>query len=278
MIQVDIKQFMKIEGEKPLDVLKDDGGFCSIFRTIGCVGDSLSSGEFESLTKDGVRSYHDMYEYSWGQYMARAIGSKVYNFSRGGMSAKWYCENFAEENGFWDFDKRCQAYIFALGVNDISKILAGDIELGSIEDVDKCYLGNNKNTFAGYYAKIIQRLKTNQPQAKFFLMTIPRSDNTTEERDKLEDKHRELLYKMAELFENTYVLDFRQYAPLYDAEFRKNFFMSGHMTPTGYVLTAKMVMSYIDYIIRNNPADFAEVGFIGTPWVNVTVKEEKNNG
>ena len=34
--------------EKPLDNLVSNGGFCGIFRTIGCVGDSLSSGEFET--------------------------------------------------------------------------------------------------------------------------------------------------------------------------------------------------------------------------------------
>ena len=36
------------------------------------------------------------------------------------------------------------------------------------------------------------------------------------------------------------------------------------MTPTGYILTARMIESYIDYIIRKNQKDFAEVGFIGT--------------
>ena len=44
---------------------------------------------------------------------------------------------------------------------------------------------------------------------------------------------------------------------------KKNFFL-GHMTPTGYVLTARMIESYIDYIIRKNPDDFKQVGFIGT--------------
>ena len=61
------------------------------------------------------------------------------------------------------------------------------------------------------------------------------------------------------------MIDFRKYAPPFDEKFYENFFL-GHMTPTGYVLTAKMVMSYIDYIIRNNPEDFAQVGFIGTPY------------
>ena len=69
------------ENEKPLDRIVTDGGFCGIFRTIGCIGDSLSSGEFESLNADGTKGYHDFYDYSWGQYIGRACGSKVYNFS-----------------------------------------------------------------------------------------------------------------------------------------------------------------------------------------------------
>jgi hypothetical protein len=32
----------------------------------------------------------------------------------------------------------------------------------------------------------------------------------------------------------------------------------------GYMLTAKIVDSYIDYIIRKNPDDFRRVAFIGT--------------
>ena len=37
------------KNEKPLDNLVTNGGFTGIFRTIACVGDSLSSGEFESI-------------------------------------------------------------------------------------------------------------------------------------------------------------------------------------------------------------------------------------
>lgn len=52
--------------QNPLETLVPNGGFCGIFHTIGCIGDSLSSGEFESTDGSGVRRYHDMYEYSWG--------------------------------------------------------------------------------------------------------------------------------------------------------------------------------------------------------------------
>lgn len=257
---MNIEEFIANENEKPLDRIVTDGGFTSIFRTICCIGDSLSSGEFESLKADGSRGYHDMFEYSWGQYLARMCGSKVYNLSRGGMTAKEYCESFADANGFWDAKYASQAYIIALGLNDI---FGRNQELGSVNDIDFSDYKNNKKNFAGYYAEIIQRLKQIQPRAKFFLMTMAdggKNDPRIQDRQ----AHAALLYDFAEKFDNTYVIDLLKYAPKYDEKFHENFFLLGHMNPMGYILTAKMVASYIDYIIRHNPEDFKEVGFIGT--------------
>ena len=116
---MDMRRYYANPGEMPLDNIKPDGGFTSIFRTIACIGDSLSSGEFESLTEDGQRGYHDLFAYSWGQYIARAAGCKVYNFSRGGMTASEYCDSFAASKDFWNPAYASQAYIVALGVNDL---------------------------------------------------------------------------------------------------------------------------------------------------------------
>lgn len=265
---MDYKSYFTAEKEKPLENLVCSGGFCGIFRTIGCIGDSLSSGEHEGTAEDGSKTYHDYYEYSWGQYMARDIGARAYNFSRGGMTAEEYCESFAEENGFWDEGKACQAYILALGVNDITK--KGE-DLGSLSDIDMSDWKNNKKTFAGYYAQIIQRLKELQPKAKFFLMTIPKGNHEVQ-RAKAEDIHQDLLHELSKQFENTYVLDFRKYAPVYDDDFKAKFYLGGHMNASGYLLTAKMVESYIDYIIRHNMEDFKQVGFIGTPYHNAYAK------
>ena len=267
---MDIRAFMKREGEKPLDNLVTDGGFCGIFRKIACIGDSLSSGEFESFECD-KKGYHDFYDYSWGQYMARDIGCTVYNFSKGGMTAKEY-NSFAKSNAFYNDEYKAQAYIIALGVNDISVTLRGEIEFGDENDVDLSDFAKNKPTFAGYYASIIAKYKEIQPRAKFFLVTIPKSDSSTPERVEYYEKHARLLRKFAEMFENCYVIDLREYAPLYDKEFKDNFFLGGHMNAAGYRLTALMMESYIDYIIRNNPKDFTQVGFVGTPYHNANEK------
>ncbi len=254
---MNIREFMSVApGEKPLDRIVTDGGFCAIFRTIACIGDSLASGELESTRADGTHGYHDFYDYSWGQFMGRSCGSRVYNFSRGGMTAKEYVESFADQHGYWGRDKLAQAYIIALGVNDIYR----GYDFGRAEDADLTNPERNATTFAGYMGSIIGRIKELQPRARIFLVTIPRGDD---ERDEKRAYQRDLLVKMAEMFDFTYVIDLFTYMPVNDDAFR-SVFRRGHLTPAGYVLYARVIESYIDYIVRSRPEEFAQAGFIGT--------------
>ena len=247
--------------EKPLDRISVHGGLTPILRSIGCIGDSLSSGEFESLDEAGNKGYHDRFEYSWGQFMARDCGILVRNFSRGGMTASEYMQSFGDASGFWDPEKSCNAYILALGVNDI---LNQHQDVGSISDVDLSDWRKNRPTFAGYYAGIVQRLLGIQPKARFFFMTMPRDENGSRS-----PEHTALLHDLAELFPFSYVIDLDAYAPVYDSVFRNHFFLGGHLNAAGYLFTARMVESYIDYIIRHNPDDFTQIGFVGTGFHNV---------
>ena len=152
---MNLNKFLADPAELPLERIVDDGGYTAIFRKIACIGDSLSSGEFQSTDPEGVKQgYHDYFEYSWGQYIARAAGVEVYNITRGGMTASEYWNSFAEAKGFWSEDLLCQAYIIALGVNDLFN--RGQ-EPGEITDIDLNDYNNNKETFCGYYGRIIQR-------------------------------------------------------------------------------------------------------------------------
>ena len=56
------------ENEKPLEKLVDGYSNTSVFRTIAFIGDSLSSGEFETRDENGNPGFHDLYDYSWGQF------------------------------------------------------------------------------------------------------------------------------------------------------------------------------------------------------------------
>ncbi len=241
--------------EKPLDRLVNGYSNTSVFRTMAFVGDSLSSGEFETLDNDGKRSYYDLFEYSWGQYIARNNGLKAYNFSRGGMTAKEYLDSFAESKGFWDKDLACQAYVIALGANDLNR----GIEIGSIDDIDADNYENSKPTFIGFYARIVKKYKEISPDAKFFFVTFPDGGNKEKTVGMVN-----ALYSLADHFANAYVIDLYRYGPFYGNRFREKFYLHGHLNPMGYILTARMVDSYIDYIIRHNPDDFRNAGFIGT--------------
>ena len=249
--------------EKPLEHMVTDGGYTSIFRTIACVGDSMASGEFETLDETtGEHHFYDMFPYSWGQYIARMAGCTVRNFSRGGMTASEYCDSYAAAMNWWDPALKAQAYIIALGVNDL--INQGQ-PLGEMSDIHPTDPAQNERTFTGYYARVIQQYKAIAPDAKFFLVTMPHQILYESRPGKTEvcDAHAARLHELAEYFDNTYVIDLRRYAPPHDAEFVRTFYLNGHMNPMGYRLTAEQICAYIDFIIRHNPRDFVNVPFIG---------------
>ncbi|HIT85399.1 MAG TPA: SGNH/GDSL hydrolase family protein [Candidatus Ornithomonoglobus intestinigallinarum] len=240
------------------------GGMLGIFRNIGCVGDSLSSGEFE-FDNNGELGYWDCYEYSWGKMIERLTGVDVTNFSRGGMTAYSIYTEADEKNSvtesinrLFDKDNAKQAYIIALGVNDLHNI---DMEcyggnVGGAGDIKEDYR-ENANTVIGWYGKIIARLKEISPHAKFFLLTIP--DNGKNEKNA--EAFAKALRDTAKKLKNCYIVDLYKDAPCYCDDFRKAYFNGGHMNAMGYLFTAHYVMRYIDDIIRKNHDDFRYVQF-----------------
>ena len=257
--------------ENPLNTPSFDGGMTAILRTVGCIGDSLSSGEHEHFDENGTVHYDDIYDLSWGQFLARKCGLTVYNFSVGGMTAIRFRE-FAAYTKVFKPEKACKAYIIALGVNDMGRMTEfyGDYGFGSMDDVDLSDYQKNKPSFVGCYVEIIQRLNELQKGAKIFVMTMPRTGE--EKEGNLYDKHAEFLRSLPNYFPNVYVLDFRKYAPLYTQEFKKRYYLNGHMNAMGYKLTADMVATYIDYIINTNYEDFIQIGLVGTGGFDVNVK------
>lgn len=244
----------------PIKRFIPDGGMTSIFRTIGFIGDSLSSGEHESFS-NGKKGFHDYLEYSWGQFIARKCGLTAINFSKGGLSCKEFFDYYIKErkNPFVD-ENRCQAYVIALGVNDMNHLdeLYED-GFGSLDDVDWQNSENNKKSYVGQYVRIIQRLREFEPKCRIFVMTTPRDKHINKKYEMIA----KFLLKLPEHFDYLYVLNLWDFAPYYDAKFRKIYFCGGHMNAMGYKFTGDMVATYIDYYIRKFPEDFKQVAFIG---------------
>lgn len=261
-IQAQSTQIRSITADDvPLANITHDAGLSSIFRTWGFIGDSLSSGEHEYHKEDGKLGYIDLYDYSWGQYMCRAMGATGDNYSQGGETAGGWIEHFWNQpkNNNNDIDAKLspkQAYIIALGVNDHNRRIApGDVKTDVvIDDYTK-----NAKTFAGNYAGIIQRVKTIQPDAKIFIVTTPFNEVPRAE-------YNNVIRSMADIFSNVYVIDLERHAPSYapGSEIRENYYLGRHLTAAGYQLTAWMMMNYIDWIIRHNMDEFRQVAFIGS--------------
>ena len=248
--------------ENPLAVIKETPGLCGIFHKWGFIGDSLCSGEHEAYDSNGKKLYIDLYEYSWGQRICAATGTKGENFSQGGEDARGWIDHF------WDHPKNRNnnidakkdpkmAYIIALGVNDTYRgYKAGNCK----KDIDLKDYTKNDTTFAGYYGGIIQRIKSIQPKAKIFVVTRPKEENTKE-------SFNEVIREMSIIFNNVYVIDLYKYAPSYEKGTpMRQYFMGGHQNAAGYQLTAYMFMTYIDWIIRHHMKDFEEAAFIGTDY------------
>ena len=251
-----LDQFTLKPGEMPLDEIKPTCGFAGIFRQVGVIGDSLSSGEFEAHNQDGDITYHDMYEYSWPAVLERLTGTTYSNYSRGGMTAREFVETWADENNFWKWN---QAYIVALGNNDV--FVCGQAP-GSAADIHPDRPELNPDTFFGDLGRILSRLKGIERDARIFLVSMQRRGE--ELGDPVILGIAEEMKKVCGLFSFTYLIDMSHDGPAYDEEMRRTFGLGFHPNAVGYYSYALMVGNYMDYIIRANPKDFFEVPFIGT--------------
>jgi len=244
--------------ENPIATIGHDPGWCTIFHRWGFIGDSLCSGEHEYLREDGQMCYHDIYEYSWGQRMVAAIGGATgENYSQGGETAKGWIDHFWDypQNRNADIDAKRnlqQAYIIALGCNDRNTgIKIGDART----DINKEDYKKNADTFIGYYAGIIQRVKSLQPKARFFVVTMPNFYGNAEISAQIR--------QMPEIFDNVYCIDLEKYAPDYTTpEFQSRYFLRGHMNAAGYQFTAWMFMTYINWIVEHNLEEFTDIALI----------------
>lgn len=251
----------------PLAVIEKYPSFISCFMNVGCIGDSLASGVavYKNAAGEIIVNSKNRYEYSWGQYLARMTGNKYYNWSSGGLRTdSWLNSAYAAE--CFDGEHLCQAYIIGLGQNDNNKNHGSD--LGTINDINTANYNNNADTFYGRYAKIIQKIKEVQPKAKIFVITDPNVKVNT-------NGYNTAIRTIANMFDNVYLIDLRTYmstAPC--AELLESQKRYGHFNAVGYFLIAKIIMTYIDYIIEHNSDDFREIENIGTDYYWYEEEEE----
>ena len=247
----------------PLSKLNEPKKFSHCFNKYVCIGDSLTTGAFNT-----TNNVVDRRNYSYPKYLNKILNCESLNYGISGSTAKAYYDNI-ENNGIsgivnaheWlNANNKGDAYIILLGTNDINQLgsFTGDVET----DIDIYNYENNADTSVGQYAKIIQRVKNEISGVKVFCVTIPNDRNTTETRTAANEK----IKAIASLLE-CYVIDLQTYAettPQELAYFEDKYKNSSHPNALGYYLRALQITTYIDYIIENNIDDFQNIAFIGT--------------
>jgi hypothetical protein len=151
-----------------------------------------------------------------------------------------------------------QCYFIGLAHNDYTRIERGDYVggIGTIADINYTDSSQNADSYVGWYARIIQSLKSIEPRAYIFLITTP-----THFYSAYNQKVRELREDMlSHGFNRIYLIDLETYS----RERGPWNIMGNHLSAAGYLYAAYEIMTYVDWIVRNNGNDFKYTALVGT--------------
>ena len=251
-----------------MDILLEGGGYTSSFGRIAYIGDSLTNGNCDYNIGGSGEYVNDSTSYP--SIVSRICGNIAHKMARGGSTAavidssSWLTRADRPDLDWWNDSNISDAYIIALGTNDLSKY--GEFSGNVNTDIDVNNISNNANTSVGGYGSIIMKIKEKQPKARIFCLTIPntRNENLATARRQANEKIRAIV----NLFDNCYCIDLEQFGvqPENVAEWKSIYYNGGHLNALGYNWLAHASVTYIDWIIRHNMNDFRTIQFIGTEY------------
>lgn len=228
------------------------------FIKFGVIGDSLASGECVS-NENGILHYNDLYEYSWGQFMARNHGMECINFSKGGLTTRSWLTESVGLTKLLNPDNKCNSYIIGLGTNDVTTL--GVNYLGTIADVHVDDFTLNADTYYGNYARIIGYIKQVQPKAKIFVLTNPKPLTASD----LYIQYNNAIKDIATLYNDVYVIDLQgDYLNNYTSGFINDNVREGHYNATSYNYMSELLFDILNDYMYNNYTEFEQIEFIGT--------------
>ena len=257
-----------VDTQNPLSKIITDGGLAGLIESYACCGDSLTQGVFDRTNSTSMDFEVTKY-YSYPSQLSRITGSNVFNLGNAGATAcnsqqaidEWHSWlQTANQKKWYSDDYKAKAYIISIGTNDIGyyKSFTGNVET----DIDvNNYNNNNTTTSVGGLATMIQKIRELQQNAVIFVETIDNTRNTKSARDVANEKIRAIAEKL-----NCHLIDMAKYWVQENevADWCSKYQNGGHLNALGYLLKTQARITYIDWIIRNNPEMFKEVQFIGT--------------
>lgn len=243
--------------------------FIRSFNRIICIGDSLTEGSC-NVDGGGTIAFGN---YSYPTILSRMTGVQVLNYGISGdcaSTSQHVCDLQrcylvrAKKRGFF-LDFKADAFIVALGTNDISKegSFTGNVSTDiDLEDSEK----NARNSVGGY-ASILSLIRHHNPKSFIFCVTLPNTRNDREHRIEANGKIREI----AKLF-GAYVIDMERYAEQEGPEleaYMKVFVNENHNNALGYNIRARQYCTYIDHIIEAKLEDFRNLQFTGCEYTYI---------
>ena len=216
----------------------------SMFEKFGVVGDSCSSGAIYVLNADGSqKSAGSYYNLSWGQIMARKLGTTCTNFSKGGLSTRTW---LTDDKGLPLLlaTEPQNIYYLMLGINDKGK--HGVEYIGTIADIKTDY-AQNADTFYGNYGKIISNIKEHAPNAKIIMSTmIGKTGANKSFNDAIEAIAAHFGIPCVKQYENDF----------FNSDFYRNNIVKDHPTAPVYSGMANALQKMFEDAVRDNVAYF----------------------
>jgi len=255
-----------VDKTDPLGFMDASTGFVSSFDSIYCMGDGSTVGALPYVI--GNRSYEYYNEGTAYPSVLRSFGLNASNYGWPDETAKDYyqhVENSIANNE--DFLKDAKAVIIALGAVDLiaDGQIAHRFDGDPDTDIDLSDYTQNADNSVGGYARLIQIILERQPRARIFCCCLPNTISTEPLRTEANLK----IKAIAEMFpDNCFVMDFQTYGVKEEdvSEWKEKYYSGDKPNALGYNLFARMVLSYMNWIIANNMDKFRDIGFIGTDY------------
>lgn len=229
----DFKAFLSVvSGDKPTLY---GGKQVSVFNKGVAIGDSLTAGVF-NYNEGGSTGYSTIASFSFPAKLAQLTGIDVTNLGNGGYTSDQWWDAHKDDDLSGN-----QFAIIQLGVNDA-------IQYSSWTQ-----------TSITAFTNIINKILTENPGIFVFVSTIiPATSYMGTAYDAVSEGIRDLVEDIND--DHVILLDMAEYGNTADETGYNN----GHLSALGYERLALDYISYISYVIAQNPTLFRNIQFIGT--------------
>lgn len=244
----------KIKELAPTGVATYNDNFLQIFKSVVCLGDSLTAG-FTAVDDVMMGSANARTEkLNYPGFLEKRTGNVWKNIAIGSSTCHhWryldgptvdYKPNIEEANIHTDL------YTIALGANDNRTSFA----IGTAADINDADAESNGDTFYGNYDYVVRKLHGYNPNAHIILFTMSQIEGGSA------DKYNEAIRYIAEKYDYCHLLDLWNIAD-FNSAFLRSCWKSAHFTPIGYNRVSSLMEFYINKMMAENLSSFIKAPY-----------------